>query len=238
MQMPIVTRILFPDPAFIEAQLERVRRARLVDDVPNLWQLTLGVLRMMHRARFRSNTIGTSRDEPVRATFLARVLQVRALRMPALFAVRALHPWDLSGLLSTPRDMAAHLLGAHHDRNQFAYDLQILSATSPESLAPLAAAARHLAEASDMRARFFRDLTVFERYHARLADAVERAIRGDFQLTPEEADDPDVSFVAYLAWCARQPSTPAATLAAIRTGAFRIDRTQLGLVSEPGRVAA
>ena len=42
-------------------------------------------------------------------------------------------------------------------------------------------------------------------------------------MSPKEAADPDLSFRAYLTWCARQPATPSATLEAWRTGRFAFD---------------
>ncbi|MFO0747053.1 MAG: hypothetical protein U1F43_15525 [Myxococcota bacterium] len=47
---------------------------------------------------------------------------------------------------------------------------------------------------------------------------------GDWLLTPDEQDDPDVSFIAYLRWCRAQPATPAATLAAVRRGQLDLER--------------
>ena len=49
----------------------------------------------------------------------------------------------------------------------------------------------------------------------------QRVLEGDEGLTPEEEVDPDISFWAYLGWCARQPATPSATLTAWREDRFR-----------------
>jgi hypothetical protein len=201
-------------PARIAENLERVRRAGIVDEqhTPNLWQLSLGVLRMWHRVLFRSETVGMCSDHPVRDTWRARALQFRVLRVPFLIAERAIAPFDFSGLVSSPERVKCHLLAAHHDGNQFAYDLQMLAA-HPGWLERVRDDTRRVVESNDARAEWLRDLVVFEGYHENLLSAVERALRGEYALPPEDADDPDVSFVAYLRWCARQPPTPRATLA-------------------------
>ena len=214
---------LLLDPAGVERSLDRIRAAGLVEPVPNAWQIALGVLRMQHRLLFRSDTIGTCRTNPVRPTLRARLLHARVVRFPFLLAERAIAPLDLSGLLSSPERVIAHLLGAHHDENQFAYDLQML-AVRPGMHERLHEAERAIVEHDTSRARWLRDLCVFEGYHESLLAAVERALRGDFALPPHEAEDPDVSFVAYLRWCAAQPATPAETLEELRRGAFSIAR--------------
>ncbi len=214
---------LLLDPAGVERSLDRIRAAGLVERAPNAWQIALGVLRMQHRLLFRSDTIGTCRTHPVRSTLRARVLQLRVARFPFLLAERAIAPLDLSGLLSSPERVIAHLLGAHHDGNQFAYDLQML-AVHPGMLERLRDQVRAIVERDGPRARWLRDLCVFEGYHESLLEAVERALRGDFGLPPHEAADPDVSFVAYLRWCAAQPATPAETLRELRRGAYSIAR--------------
>ena len=52
------------------------------------------------------------------------------------------------------------------------------------------------------RARWLRDLTVFEGYHEALLVAVEAALGGKLELSDADARSPDVSLRAYLAWCA------------------------------------
>jgi len=214
---PLLARLVLLRPALVQAQLARAEAMGLVERAPNLWQLTLGVARMIHRMWTRPESIGLSTGQPVRASWLARLFAPRPLRfLPALVA-GAVRPWDLTGLLTGPDGMIRHLVAAHHDRHQFAYDLQILS-LSPGALERALAEARRVRAAATARDRVLRDLCVFEGYHDVLVDALERARGGDFMLTAEEAADPDVSFVAYLAWCRAQPATPAATLEAIREG--------------------
>lgn len=211
--------LLHPDR--VAERLERVRSSGLVRTTPNLWQVGLGVLRMAHRIAFRSETVGTCTEMPVRPTWRARALKWRALRAPFLFAERAIAPLDLSGLLSSRERILRHLLGAHHDRHQFAYDLQMLS-VDPGALDELVERSRAVVTGSDPRADWLRDLTVFEGYHESLLAAAERARLGDVSLPEPDASDPDVSFLAYLDWCSAQPPTPRATLQALLAGVFTL----------------
>ncbi len=206
---------LLVSPGKIGEHLEVVRRSGRYDEVPNLWQLGLGVVRMWHRLLFRMDTVGTCGTEPVRRTWRARLLAPRALRLPFLLAEGAVVPLDLTGLRSGPETIIRHLLGAHHDGVQFVYDLEIL-ACYPGQLEVLERAVREVL-AGGPRADWLRDLTVYERYHEHLHAAVQRALAGELVDGPA-ADDPDLSFGAYLRWCARQPETPAATLEALLAG--------------------
>ncbi len=61
---------------------------------------------------------------------------------------------------------------------------------------------------------------MFEGYHEALSDGLDRILSGEVELDPSDADDPDISFYAYLRWCAAQPETPAATWSALRSGRF------------------
>lgn len=213
----MITRALLIFPRRIERNLQRVRDARLVDPVPNLWQLAMGVVRMYRRLVLRPDTIGTCRAHAVRDTWRARALQYRPLRFPFLVAERAIAPLDLTGLASPPERLMRHLLGAHHDGNQFVFDLQILQCY-PGALRELQRRVDSLVADDSSRSRWLRDLTVFEGYHESLKAAVDRAVAEGVRLAPDEADDPDLSFEGYLRWCARQPATPADTLRAWRRG--------------------
>ncbi|MBL9022526.1 MAG: hypothetical protein JNL21_10000 [Myxococcales bacterium] len=217
-RLPLLARVLLVDVAAVSRALERLAQSRAYPAVPNTWQITLGILRMWHRMAFRSGTVGTSR-RPVRDTWRARLLVPRPVRFPFLLAERAIAPLDFSGLLSARERVIRHLLGAHHDENQFAYDLEMLQ-HDPGALEELAERVRAVTSGRDPRAAYLRDLTVFEGYHEDLELAVTRALQGDFGLTPADARDPDISFAAYLAWCARQPATPADTWRALRAGRF------------------
>lgn len=202
-------------PRAIAANLERARKAGLVDQPPSHWQIVLGVARMWHRLVFRSETIGQSRADPVRSTVRARLLAPRVVRFPFLLAERAVAPLDFSGLASSPERIIRHLLAAHHDGQQMVYDLELLS-PHPGALETLRDEIRSVVEGSSPRARWLRDLTVFEGYHERLLAAVEDAVAHGLRLGEPEARDPDISLSGYLRWCARQPRTPAETWAALR----------------------
>ncbi len=210
----VLTPLLI-QPKTVKARLEEVRRSGLLrdEDIPNLWQVQLGVLRMWHRVFFRSETIGIS-SAPVRETRRARLLSKRPLRFPFLVRERAVAPLDFSGLISPPWRIKRHLLGAYHDGAQFIYDLELLVAHSGalESLREEAVAVR-----DDLvpRSTWLKDLVVYQGYHARLVEALDVFV-------PGRIDDPDISFFAYLRWCARQPETLRETVQAHAEGRFTI----------------
>lgn len=208
-------------PRRIHHNLRRAEAAGLVEGAPNLWQVTLGVLRMWHRMLFRFDSVGTCAQHPARPSLRARILQYRPLRFPFLWAERAVAPTDFSGLASSEERIVRHLLGAHHDANQFAYDLELLS-IHPGGLERLLEQAREVAVADTPRARWLRDLTVYERYHEKLVEAVEHAVEHGVRFEGEETDDPDISLSGYLRWCTRQPATPGETLEALRRGRYTV----------------
>ena len=160
--------VLFPWQ--IVRSLAALRDNGYPDPLPNLWQVGLGILRMLHRLLFRTDTIGTCRQQPVRDTRRARVLQYRALRLPCLIWERAVFPLDLSGLASTRENTIRHLLAAHHDGNQFAYDLEMLM-YQPGALLALRERVAAIVSGADPRAEWLRDLVVFEGYHEHLLAA-------------------------------------------------------------------
>jgi hypothetical protein len=181
--------------------LAAVERAGIVPKTPEPAQITRGVRHMIHRLVFRSGTVGTSKKNPVRAGWRARLLAWRAIRIPFLLHEGAIAPLDLSGLASSPDRVIRHLLAAHHDGVQFAYDLEIL-ALHPGRLEELRDRARAIVENDTPRARWLRDLAVFEGYHEALLAAVEKALRGEPLLSEMESNDPDISLRAYLSLCA------------------------------------
>lgn len=221
MSHPWYIRILLGDPDRVLAHLELMRARGIVDVNANAWQLCLGVLRLWHRNLFHSETVGTSPGGTVRPTWRARLLVYRGVRLPFLLVERAVAPLDFTGLRNPPERVIAHLLGAHHDGNQLVYDLEILAGHG--RLEQLRDAVAALLADDGPRARWLRDLTVFEGYHETLAAAVASAIAYGPQMTDAEARDPDLTLRGYLAWCASQPATPAATLAAWREGRFAFD---------------
>jgi hypothetical protein len=217
-----LTRILLVDADRVAARLDALRAAG-VAPLPNVWQVTLGVLRMWHRVLFRSDTIGTCRAFRPRRTVRARLLAWRPLRFPFLLAERAIAPLDFSGLLSDDDRVVRHLLGAHHDGVQFLYDLELLR-DRPGALERVREETRRVVTVDDARSRWLRDLVVYERYHEHLLAAVDAYLEDRFPASDAERSDPDIALHAYLAWCARQPPTPEATWAALRRGAYTIAR--------------
>ena len=210
---------LFIQPGRIAQGLERVRALELVDPCPNLWQLELGVMRMWHRALFRSDTIGTCTDFAPRKTWRARLLHNRILRGPFLLAERAIAPWDMTGLFSPPERIIRHLLGAHHDREQCIYDFSLLR-LHPGALADFRTRLAAVVDGTHPRAEWLRDLCVYEQYHEQLLHHLDAWEAGTLTLPEAIADDPDISFEAWLRWCAAQPDTQAKWHAARRAGTF------------------
>lgn len=200
----LAVRLLLPGHAQIERSLERVRASGIVADTPTTTQIADGVLRMVHRLVFRSETVGTCRTHRVRDTWRARLLQYRPLRFPFLLAERAIAPLDLSGLASPPDRIIRHVASAHHDGIQVAYDLELLGLW-PGKLEELRAALADVVENDTPRSRWLRDLVVFEGYHESMLALVDAALRGEKILDAEQARDPDLSLVAYLDWCAARP---------------------------------
>jgi hypothetical protein len=218
-RFPWHAHVVLLRPSQIARALDAIRAARVVDSVPTIFQMELGVLRMWHRILFRPDTIGTTSDFPVRDDRWARMLEKRWFRFPFLLREGSVVPWDLSGLLSTPQRLMTHLLGTHHDGLQFVYDMQMLTAY-PGALEELRDRAREVVEHDTPRTRWLRNLCVYERYHEILLDVVERAVQDGISLPPEQTCDPDISFLAYLRWCAQQPATPRAAWRAWRAGRF------------------
>ena len=204
-------------PARIAEALDAVRRSNIVARVPTLFQIELGVLRLWHRILFRPETIGVTTTFAVRRDPWARFLERRWVRFPFLLREGSVVPWDLSGLLGTPARLITHLLGTHHDGRQFVYDIEMLT-MYPGALEELRDRAREVVTHDTPRTRWLRNLCVYEAYHETLLAVVERTLADGFALTPEEAADPDLSFRAYLDWCARQPATPREAWRAWRTG--------------------
>ena len=50
-------RLALVDPSRVARKLEAFEEAGIVQPAPNVWQLTLGVLRMWHRVLFRSDCL-------------------------------------------------------------------------------------------------------------------------------------------------------------------------------------
>lgn len=189
-------------------------------ETPNTWQVQLGVLRMLHRVLFRSDSIGTCAEHPVRNTWRARLLHKRAIRLPVLVALRAVAPLDFSGLLSPTWRIQRHLLAAHHDGLQFVYDFELL-ALDEGALDEVRAHAEEIVSGRDPHAEAWRDVAIFERYHENLIAAIDAFKAGDLHLGDDD-DNPDLTFFAFLSWCARQPPDAVATLRRFEAGEYSI----------------
>ncbi len=221
-EAPLWARAILLFPRAISANLARAEAAGLLETAPTLPQLALGVLRMQIRLATRPDSVGMSATHPVRSTLRARLLEPRPMRFPFLLRERAIAPLDFSGLASSRERVLRHLLGAHHDGNQFVYDLEML-AIHPGALEELRDRTNAVLSGADPRAGWLRDLCVYEGYHEALLVAVEDALASRIALPPREANDPDISFIAYLRWCAQQPKTLTEIARALRTGALSFD---------------
>lgn len=209
---PLWSYALLFRPRHVQARLEVLHEAgALSGPAPSLWQVFLGTLYMWHRVTFRPQTIGLS-SSPVRDTRRARLLRNRLFRGPLLFTGRRVNPLDHTGLGSSSAHLVRHLIGAHHDRQDYVYDLEIL-ATDPGQMAALEQRLAGIVSGEAPDAAFLRDLCVYEGYHESLLDTVRRWNRGE--LPDLSTDNPDVTLRAFMAWCARQPPTPGASLRAL-----------------------
>ena len=206
-KMPWHAHLLLAHPRRVQDKLAQLIRRGVIEQVPTLWQLELGVMRMWHRVVFRSNSIGTSTTHEVRSGWRARLLKNRLIRGPVLLLEGAIAPWDHTGLASSSKRLIKHLLAAHHDGAQFAYDLAILSA-EPGALQALHAQTVRILTTEGRRTRWLKDLAVYDGYHEALLEAVECYLSGEPILDPGAAHDPDIAFEAYIDWCLRQPMTP------------------------------
>src|SRR5690606_29638121 len=153
--LPLWSYPLLVDPRAVTASPDRCRAARRVPRVPYLRPLSLRVARRVQRLPLRPRSVCRFAAPPPRPALPRRLLRVRPLRFPFLLAARAITPLDLSGLASSRDRLTAHLIGAHHDRRQFVYDLQIL-ATHPGALDALLARARAVASGADPRAAWLK----------------------------------------------------------------------------------
>jgi hypothetical protein len=207
----LIEKVLLARPGRVRENLRRMEVTGVVAKTPNPWQICQGVVRMWHRVVFRPETIGMSKSFQPRTSRRARLLEYRPIRFPFLLRERAVAPLDFSGLASSPERIISHLLGAHHDGHQFVYDLQLLE-VHEGAIDEVERRALAVVRGEDPRSEFLRDLVVYERYHENLLEAVRSFKRGELRLSPEDEASPDISFTAYLDWCAAQPETPAETL--------------------------
>lgn len=218
---PLHVRLILRKPERVMANVRRALETGLVKEAPNAWQVCQGVLRMYHRMFFRSETVGHAPSVPVRNNLRAKLMAYRPLRFPFLVKERVIAPFDLSGMLSSPRRIRRHMMGAYHAGDEFHYDLQLLS-LRPGAIEILRDEVNALIEHDTPRHLFLRDLNAYEGYHEALASAVDRALSEGVHDAELDAN-PDWSLVGYLNWCSRQPKTRSETLALYRTGKFRFE---------------
>jgi len=219
---PFWARALVMFPRAVQESLDRIADAKIVSKTPTLSQVALGVARMQYRLLTRPESVGMCTAHPVRRTWRARALEPRPMRFPFLLREQAVAPLDFSGLASSRERILRHLLGAHHDGNQFVYDLELLT-IHPGALEELRDRARAVVDGTDPRAAWLRDLCVYESYHEHLLEVVEAVLaRGSVlsELSDREARDPDITLSAYLRWCAEQPADLMGAIRAFRAGAF------------------
>ncbi len=200
--MNLLAKSILLRPSAIEKNFRLMKVKDPTLQIPTEWQLAQGVLRMWHRIVFHSETVGLSNTDPQRMTLRARLLKYRPIRIPFLLKYGSIAPWDLTGLLSSPEKMMKHLIGTHHDGDQFQYDLEILSCY-PEALTTLHQLVIDVLSGNHPDAALVKDLVVYDQYHARLKDEIERHLNE----TAKTSTDPDISFRAFLHWCSQQPRT-------------------------------
>lgn len=197
-------------PRQIERRLDQLHAAGVLRERPTLWQLWLGTLYMYHRAVFRPETIGVDPDARVRDTGRARLWTRRSLRAPFVLGW-AVNPLDHTGLGSSTRHVIRHLLGAYHPGDNLHYDLQII-AHDEGALTELRDELRAIVDGSHRWSEFFQDVVVYDGYHARALAIVEGWIeRGNREPAGMAHDHADTTLTGFVAWCCRQPATPAAT---------------------------
>lgn len=202
-----------PWPYFLVIRRPRVALANLralhargvTPGVPTPFQMLCGVLYMVHRLLFRSDTVGLERNEPVRATRWARLLRPRPLRFPFLAWERVINPFDLTGFGSRRDFLVRHVVGAHHAGDDAIYDLTLLLAHD-DALAELRARVVDVIAERTPHDRFLKDLCVYERYHDKLLVTLDAVEAGRHE-PPDMAVASDTSLPGFVAWCLARPPT-------------------------------
>lgn len=203
----------------VQANVQRLADAGLIERAPTLTQCAFGVLYMLHRIVRRPESIGIA-DAPERSTRRAKWLAKRPIRAPFLIASRTIRPWDLTGFASSPRFLRRHLVGTYHPGDNALYDLALLAAF-PGELDKLRMQVAEAIEGQTIRGRWLQDLCVYEGYHAHLAELVEQAAAGD--LTPHvDGVASDATLAGYVDFLLCQPRDLSEAVGAIRRGEFRM----------------
>lgn len=209
--------LLLWSPARLDRRLDQLVLDGVIARRPNRWQMWLGVVYMWVRVMKRPETIGLSDGAPVRDTPGARRMDQRIYRIPAILRARAVNPLDQIGVGSSREHVIRHVLGAYHPGDNLLYDLAILD-TEPGAVLELRTRAQAIVDGSAPDATALRDLCVYEGYHEKLLATVARWM--DEGRSDQHQIHPDTTLPAFLAWCAAQPASPAATAAAWRDGSL------------------
>jgi hypothetical protein len=218
---PWYSYLILVTPKRVFRHLELAQEKGYCASSPTPWQLGLGVLRMWHRLLFHPETIGLSSVDPVRDNWRARLFDARLLRFPFLLAHRCIAPFDYTGLRQSPERLIRHVVGTHHEGKQSVYDLQVLDAHGV--LEQLREETKAIVDGSHPKHEWFKDLCVYENYHAKLLLRIEAWQAGNDQLTPDDHKNPDLTITGLLRWCVEQPTTPLKTLSAWRNGQFHFE---------------
>lgn len=217
--VPLPYYLLLWAPGRIQRRLAALEAHGAIDRAPSLYQVWMGVLYMWTRVVLRPSSIGLATDEPVRDTPGARRLRNRLHRLPAILRARAVNPLDQVGLGSSTAHVIRHLTGAYHPGDNALYDLQILD-VEPGALDTLRARVAAIVDGTHPDAELLRDLCVYEGYHERLLDMVDRWIEDGAD--GARIDNPDTTLRAFMQWCAAAPPSPGATWRAVRGGHFSL----------------
>lgn len=209
-------RFVLRNPERVEWHLERLYESGRIETKPNLWQVTMGVFYMLHRMAFRPATIGLD-TSPVRRTLRARLWHYRPFRFPFLLWQKAIDPIDLTGLSGSMERKHSHLVGAYHPGDNALYDLECMM-VEPDAVRRLREDVETIIERKTIRSEFLKDLVVYEGYHERLLQLIDRALAGDFAPAVGKENHPDTTVRGFLHWCAAQPKTPEETFAAWTRG--------------------
>lgn len=201
--IPLPYHLLLRRPRRIRDTLRRLRQAGTITREPTLFQVWIGVLYMLYRLAFRTDTVGIA-DAPVRDTRRARLLQYRVLRVPVVLALRVVNPFDLVGLGTDPAWLVRHIAGTYHPGDNAVYDVALLTAY-PEHLDALSARVRAIRDESHPRARLYKDVCVYAGYHDRLLELIDRFRAGE-PVAPAALPS-DATLPGFVEWMCRQPPT-------------------------------
>ena len=190
--------IFYPRPSRADARLQKLVALKKLSRVPTREEQKRAIRYNLQRIIFRSENIGTSSD-PIRKD--AGLFRYRFFRFFALAKEHAITPLDLTGLCASRETIMTHLLAAHHDGEQFLYDLELLECEE-QGLDELESRARAIVENTNPKARFYKRLCVYEGYHENLLRGIARYREG------QRSSDPELSIFALFEMCMSEASDP------------------------------